>query len=569
MSAQFFSIPPTIVFVTHAGALEAKSAILAASLRARLDSRIRIIAAIATPSELWGRLMPSTKSLFQQLGIEMHEIENPFGIDYPIGNKFSALILGGELGSALFLDTDMYCLRTPNFEHLERLDAALKPADMATVPTSEDYWARLYRIFDLELPSARVFTSVTGELMPCYFNSGFIWMRQAASFAKQWLEVARRVAYEPDLEYKWPWLDQLTIPLTFAYLKKKVEVLGERYNYPLHLKPLSAGMDPYFCHYHFPSVLSREPALLRDLNTLCRRWPNLLKTLQADPDWAPVLIDMGRLQRLDTAHFPHAPGMDLIVTGLPRSGTSFLCRILSERPDTVVINEPSEIFPALVGKESPWGLACFYAELRRDLLAARPVLNKHIGGRLVDDTARQIDMPIPYRTTVSKVEFTLGTKNTLAYLARLPALLKVMPNAHVVALVRHPYDCLASWEQSFEHLRFADLESQPVGSSDDLAMTGWQRGVLKEIASTECLSIRRALWWRFLVLQLLDAGGRVRWVRYEDFVLDPQATTELLLSDAPLPSLHPLPCQKKIDDRERTLIAGVLREVSDRLQYVL
>lgn len=564
-----FSMVPTVVFVAHGGSLEAKSAILAASLRARLDSRIRIIAAIATPKDLWGELMPSTKSLFQQLGIETREIDNPFGVDYPIGNKFSALSLGGDIGYTLFLDTDMYCLNAPSFESLERFDAALKPADMALVPTSVEYWTRLYRIFGLELPPARVFTSVTGELMPAYFNAGFILMRQATAFVKQWLEVAQRVAREPDLECKWPWLDQLTIPLALESLKRKVKVVGERYNYPLHLKPLSVGRNPYFCHYHSPSVFSREPVLLRDLNALCRRWPNLLETLQNAPEWASLLIDMSRLQSLETAHPSDVSGVDLIVTGLPRSGTSFLCRILSERPDTVIINEPSEIFPALAGGELPWGIACLYANLRRELLAGRAVLNKHVGGRLVDDTAKQPDKRIPYRTTISKVEFTLGTKNTLAYLARLPALLKVMPNARIVALVRHPYDCLASWEETFEHLRLADIESQSVGSSHDLGMTGWQRMELKGIASTECLPIRRALWWRFLAHQLLDAGDRVRWVRYEDFVVDPQAMTELLLSDAPLPDLHPHRCKRELDEREKYLVSGVLGEISERLQYVL
>lgn len=564
-----FSMVPTVVFVAHGGSLEAKSAILAASLRARLDSRIRIIAAIATPKDLWGALMPSTQSLFQQLGIETREIENPFGIDYPIGNKFSALSLGGDLGYTLFLDTDMYCLRAPNFEYLGQFDSALKPADMALVPTSEKYWARLYRILDLELPSLRVVTSVTGELMPSYFNAGFIWIRQASSFARQWLEVARRVSCEPDLEYKWPWLDQLSIPLTLAHLRQKVEVVGERYNYPLHLKPLSAGRDPYFCHYHNPSVLSREPVLLRDLNVLCRRWPNLLETLQASPDWASVLIDIGGLQSLEVAQLSDVPGVDLIVTGLPRSGTSFLCRILSERPDTVVINEPSEVFPALAGGGAPWGVACLYADIRRELLAGRPVLNKHIDGKLVDDTARERDLAVPYLPTISNPAFTLGTKNTLAYLVRLRSLLKVMPSARCIALVRHPYDCLASWADTFDHLRNASLESQRFGNPGDPGMTKWQRVELRGIVETEDIVVRRALWWRFLANCLLDAGAQVRWMRYEDYVSDPQVMTELLLGKAPLPELQPLHHQKAIAASERSLISGVVHDVAERLCYVL
>lgn len=568
MSSQFGTLP-TVIFVAHSGALEAKSAILAASLRARLDSRIPIIAAIATPSEQWGGLMPSTRRLFHKLGVEMREIENPFGIEYPIGNKFSALSLGGDIGCALFLDSDMYCLRSPNFEYFQRFDAALKPADIALVPTSENYWSRLYGIFGLELPSARVFTSVSGELMPSYFNAGFIWIRQATSFAKQWLEIARRVAFERDLECKWPWLDQLTIPLTLAHLGRQVEVVGERYNYPLHLKPLSACQDPYFCHYHHPSVLSREPVLLRDLNALCGRWPELLETLQAAPDWAPIIADLDRVHRLESDHSAESPGLDLIVTGLPRSGTSFLCRILSERPNTVVINEPSEVFPALAEGEVPWGIACFYADMRRELLAGRPILNKHVGGKLVDDTAREQDLAVPYLPAISSPAFTLGTKNTLAYLVRIQSMLKVMPNAHCIALVRHPYDCLASWVDTFDHLRNADIESQHVGSPSDPGFTEWQRVQLRGISETTNLVVRRALWWRFLATCLLDAGRRVRWMRYEDFIIDPQLMTELLLGEAPLPELQPSLHRKTISASERGLINGVVHDVAERLCYVL
>lgn len=565
-------MPVTLVFVIHGGALEAKSAILAASLRARLgfDRRLRIIAAVAKPNHLWGALSPSTEQLLARLEIECLPIENPFGADYPIGNKFAALALGGPDGHCLFLDSDMYCRSTPDFAYLQQYEAALKPADLALVPTSESYWRRLYLLAGLALPEARVVASLSGDLMPPYFNAGFIWVRGASDFAQLWQRIAREIEAAPEIDHKWPWLDQLALPLALAHLQRRTEVLGERYNYPLHRKPLSAGNDPYFCHYHDPEVLAREPVLLRDLQALQSRWPELTRILAACPAWRKARSDMnallhssGGMQAVDSA------AMDIIITGLPRSGTSFLCRLLSERQQTVVINEPSQIFQSLIRESEPWGIPCLYAELRREILAGRPVLNKHINGCLVDDTAYQQDVALPYVASSPELGFTLGTKNTLAYLVRLPALLRVMPKAKVIALVRHPYDCLISWASTFEHLRDADLESQPLGNPDDPALSERNRSTLREIANVGSLALRRALWWRFLAIQLLEAGPQVRWMRYEDLVAAPERMADLLLTEEPLPPLQPVGWQKELPPPERDLVAGVLRDVAERLQYIL
>ncbi|WEJ70759.1 sulfotransferase [Pseudomonas sp. PSE14] len=562
----------TLVFVIHGGPLEAKSAVLAASLRARLgfDHRLRIIAAVVMPDHLWGALSPSTEQLLRRLEIECLPIESPFGVGYPIGNKFAALALGGADGHCLFLDSDMYCRAAPDFAYLQRYEAALKPADLALVSTSASYWGRLYALVGLALPEARVVASLSGDLMPPYFNAGFIWVHGPAEFAQQWQRIAREIEAATDIDYKWPWLDQLALPLALAHMQRHTEVLSDRYNYPLHLKPLDAGNDPYFCHYHDPEVLAREPALLRDLQTLQSQWPELTRTLELYPAWRQVCSDIKAvLCPAPVAQEANSEGTNLIITGLPRSGTSFLCRLLSERPQTVVINEPAQIFQSLTRGEEPWGIPCFYAELRREILAGRPVLNKHLNGRLVDDTAREQDIALPYQVSSPVPGFTLGTKNTLAYLVRLPALLRVMPKAKFIALVRHPYDCLASWVSTFKHLRNADLVSQPLGNPDDPALSERSRLMLREIADVSHPALRRALWWRFLVIQLLEAGPRVRWMRYEDLVAAPEKMTALLLSQEPLPALEPVPWRKELPPTERDLVAGVLRDVAERLQYTL
>ncbi|MED5610383.1 sulfotransferase [Pseudomonas sp. JH-2] len=558
-----------VVFVTHGGALEYKAALLATSLRARLGEKVPILAALATPASSWGALSEASHNLYDRLAIPIREIENPFGTAYPIGNKFAALALGEGYEHTLFLDTDMYCLHAPDFDALRQAEAALKPADMALVPTDANYWGRLYGVLGLDLPQMRVLASHDQEVMPGYFNAGFIWVRDAGQFAASWLRVAKRLVEEPGLEHKWPWLDQLALPLALVQLQKRIRSLDERYNFPLHLKPLGkSGRGPFFCHYHDLPVLAREPELLGDMQGLQQRFPELAEVLRQSvdvraysPAWfagsgvSPCLEDAGR---------------DLLITGLPRSGTSHLCRLLSERRDTVIINEPAEVFPALASGATPWGIPRLYGELRRDLLAGLPVPNKHVEGRLVDDTAREFDHRLPYRAQLQSRSFTLGTKNTLAYLSRLPELHRVMPDATCIALVRHPYDSLSSWKRTFEHLRTAAVQAQPVGHPDDPGLSGWQRKMLREVVACDCLPVRRALWWRYLACQLLEMEQHLRWMRYEDLVSEPSGMLDRLLGSASLPDQAPLSCLgNEMDEHERELVAAVVSDVAGSLGYVL
>ncbi|GBL59846.1 Sulfotransferase family protein [Pseudomonas citronellolis] len=558
-----------VVFVTHGGILEYKAALLATSLRARFGESVPILAALATPASSWGALSQASRSLYNRLAIPLREIENPFGPEYPIGNKFAALALGEGYGHTLFLDSDMYCLHVPDIDTLRQADAALKPADVALVPTDDGYWRQLYGVLGLDLPEVRVLTSHGQEVMPGYFNAGFIWVRDAERFAACWLRVAKLLAEAPEVEHKWPWLDQLALPIALAQSQMRTRSLDERYNFPLHLKPLrKPGSRPFLCHYHDLPVLAREPELLRDLHGLQQRFPELTEVLRQSVDvqaYSPAwFAGLGTGQSLE------CDGRDLLITGLPRSGTSHLCRLLSERRDTVIINEPAEVFPVLTAGATPWGIPRLYGELRRDLLAGLSVPNKHVEGRLVDDTAREGDRRQPYSVQLQGASFTLGTKNTLAYLSRLPGLLRAMPDATCIALIRHPYDSLSSWKRTFEHLRTAAVQTQPIGHPDDPGLSGWQRKMLREVMACDYLPVRRALWWRYLACQLLEMEAHLRWTRYEDLISKPSDMVDCLLGSAPLPELVPLPCLgDEMDERERDLVAAVVSDVAESLRYVL
>ncbi|HEW97201.1 MAG TPA: sulfotransferase, partial [Beggiatoa sp.] len=154
----------------------------------------------------------------------------------------------------------------------------------------------------------------------------------------------------------------------------------------------------------------------------------------------------------------------------------------------------------------------FYQELRRDILDGKPVNNKLHEGKVIEDTA-QIDIMTAYHPTVSRPDFLLATKNTLAYMARLPQLKQVLPNAPIIACIRHPLDTIASWKTSFPHLKQAQVVDFSVGSLNDPFLSGSQRHQLAEI--------------------ILTNAHQLIIVRYEDLVTQPVKVLKTILASIP------------------------------------
>jgi hypothetical protein len=234
-------------------------------------------------------------------------------------------------------------------------------------------------------------------------------------------------------------------------------------------------------------------------------------------------------------------GADVVITGLPRSGTSYFCAALHNVRDCVAINEPEEIFAHLSDTGPPWGMPRYYAELRSDIMAGRPIVNKIRDGRFIEDTAEGIHEE-RYVPAVSGPGFLLATKNTLAYLARLPLLEQSMPGVTCVACIRNPVDTVASWKGTFDHLSAATARNFRAGFVGDQLLSAVARDRLAEIDAAPRIERRRALLWRHLALLIEEAGVFVKAViRYERVVTDPERTLRGLLASIPAaPPLVPV-----------------------------
>ena len=248
-----------ITFVCEPGELETKSMLLATSLRHHNDTNIELVAAIPSHHADADFITIHTHDLLSELNIRTEKISNPLSFDYPIGNKLACLDIDSTANKIIFLDSDILCLSTIPDQAFSAAICA-KPADLATYSKHQADWNRVYQLFDLPLPTSTlsIMSTASQELMPPYFNAGVIAIDNDIDLYTTWTECCQRIDLDDSITNKRPWLDQIGLPLAIARLGHQTHCLPESLNYPAHLKPL-ANKDVILCHYHWPSVLKREP----------------------------------------------------------------------------------------------------------------------------------------------------------------------------------------------------------------------------------------------------------------------------------------------------------------------
>jgi len=217
---------------------------------------------------------------------------------------------------------------------------------------------------------------------------------------------------------------------------------------------------------------------------------------------------------------------NLIITGIPRSGTSYLCSILNKTRNTVVINEPEEIFQVL-RNDSNVPLSHYYEHIRNRINNGQPIANKLVNGEFIEDT-NVLDARTTYTPRVDTADFVLGTKNTLVYLNTLKRVFESLPEATVIACVRHPYDTIASWSKvSFPHIRNATPRFLLNYT------TGKEKQSIDRITQRADLAERYAIWWDYLAGIITSNRERLILINYENMVSAPEPTLDLIYKAIP------------------------------------
>jgi hypothetical protein len=145
---------------------------------------------------------------------------------------------------------------------------------------------------------------------------------------------------------------------------------------------------------------------------------------------------------------------NLMLTGVPRGGTTLACQLLQQCQDTVALFEPMAV-ATLPRDRSAAVLEVqrFFVACREQLLLDGSAPSKHVGGVVPDNPFASAVGTDGTRAMIAvhgrvRIEprpapgFTLVIKHNAAFAALLPEL---SATCRMLAIVRHPLSVLASW----------------------------------------------------------------------------------------------------------------------------
>jgi hypothetical protein len=214
---------------------------------------------------------------------------------------------------------------------------------------------------------------------------------------------------------------------------------------------------------------------------------------------------------------------NVVLTGLPRSGTTLACRLLNTLPNTVALHEPiapGRFADAEDDQAVLEGMERFFRSTRRMIRRKKVAVSKHVGGKITDNAYEQSRSRSGLRpptggkgTEKGKISldkelernFFLVVKQPALFSSLLPVLAQRFP---CYAIVRNPLSVLASWN-SVDH-KVREGHSRGAELYDEVL-----RG---ELASTDDRVSRQLLllsWWYERFYTTLD-GDHI--IRYEELV---------------------------------------------------
>jgi hypothetical protein len=148
---------------------------------------------------------------------------------------------------------------------------------------------------------------------------------------------------------------------------------------------------------------------------------------------------------------------NIILTGLPRSGTTLACSLLGQLPDVVALHEPMRPM-TIAGLSGPEFIDCvveFFDAMRQQIKTEGTAVSKSqvgrvprnpLGDEVIDgQRVKNIDGNIIAVGNVTTPRFDLCMKHPAMFTARLPVLADVFD---CYAIVRNPLSVLLSWSDS-------------------------------------------------------------------------------------------------------------------------
>lgn len=255
-----------IVICTESGYLEAQAKLLVYSIR-HFGGFLKDAAIFSYQPRKGKQLQRSTLLFFEEHAVaHSDETLNTRYTHYPLANKPIATAHHEQKSRAdrmIFLDSDTFFLRPPDFIKQNSADIQLRPVDIKNIgckvntnDPNTDYWQQLYKVLDVK--SLRtVTTTVDKQTILEYYNSGMIVSNNRNELFQHWLRNFERIMRQNIVSRAglFP-LEQSTLSATISGLELHVALLPPTYNYPLHMRPGTFDLqqtsleDIGHAHYH-------------------------------------------------------------------------------------------------------------------------------------------------------------------------------------------------------------------------------------------------------------------------------------------------------------------------------
>lgn len=224
---------------------------------------------------------------------------------------------------------------------------------------------------------------------------------------------------------------------------------------------------------------------------------------------------------------------DIVLTGVPRSGTTLACFLLNKLPDVVALHEPipAEAQFKLDGGKAVLKVAREYFGIVRESISERGmaptrhvegqipdshVPEQHSAGELRKDPAQWGEIPVD--KPLSR-DFALVFKHPTMFTGGLEAL---MPHYPCYAIVRNPLAVLGSWNSVEMRFRTGRV---PAAERLDPKLS-------KELASIADDDLRQIRFLRWFFDRYSQSLPRERVLRYEDTITSGGTALKVILPAA-------------------------------------
>lgn len=234
---------------------------------------------------------------------------------------------------------------------------------------------------------------------------------------------------------------------------------------------------------------------------------------------------------------------DILVTGMPRSGTTLLTSLLNAQPNTIALAEPIPLDSQGGRLRAVEEIGSFMRSVRKSALSHGRVPTKHVNGRITDNFAEPPNADGRLRQVLAQTgelhfekplsdEFTLVVKHPAEFTALADLLVHQFK---LYALVRDPIAVLAAWQ----------TVNMPVNRGHMPMMECFAPGLGHRLEGITHTLGRQVALIEFQ-LSTYSKLPPAQILRYEDMIADPKKTLAALC-----PAFEGSPELSEFDARER------------------